>query len=143
MQVSSGRRAPSWVWLSGIVGAGAALSLPGTSGTSAAAASLLAVGALALLAGHAWGLLVAIPAHITLVGRLWPELVHTMDHGAWSATAIAVVVITALPALALATGVLPALASHLLPDRTGRTRAVFVAGTATALAAALVLPACL
>jgi hypothetical protein len=132
---------PSWVCLSALIGAAAALALPGASGTTAAGAALLAVGALALLAGHTWGLMVSIPAHITLVGRVWPELTHAAALATVREAAIAVVLVTALPALALTVVVLPEIARHLVPERSPRMRAVFVAGSALALAAALILPA--
>ncbi len=134
------RIGPSWVCLPALAGAAAALLLPG--GKTGAGAALLAVGALALLAGHTWGLMVSIPAHITLVGRVWPELAHVSTEPAPHTVALAVVLVTALPALALIAVVLPQIAQQLLPDRTRRTRSLFVAGSALALAAALILPAC-
>jgi hypothetical protein len=141
MQVSRSRRGPWSVCVTAVAGAGAAVLLPDTSGTTAAGAALLAVGALALLAGHTWGLMVTIPAHLTLVGRLWPNLsLATIDRSSLRAAATALVLVTALPALALAASVLPQIAQHLLPDATRRARAVVVAGAALALAAALVLP---
>jgi len=114
------------------------------SGTAAAGATLLAVGALALLAGHTWGLMVSIPAHLTLVGRIWPQLsLAAASASAWRAAATALVIVTAIPALALAAVVLPQIARHLLPGGTPRARRLLVAGTATALAAALILPSAL
>jgi len=129
------------VCLSALAGAGAALVLPGASGTTGAGAALLAVGALALLAGHAWGLMVSIPAHVTLVGRVWPQLAHVQTATTLREAAVAVVLVTALPALALTAFVLPEIARHLLPEGSRRARSAFVAGSAVALAAAVILPA--
>jgi hypothetical protein len=139
MQVSARTGGPGWVGYSALTGAAAALMLPGPAGTASAA--LLAVAALALLAGHTWGLMVSIPAHITLVGRVWPQLEPSAHASPERTAAVAVVLVTALPALALTAYVLPQIAAHLLPDRTRRVHSIFVAGSALALAAALMLPA--
>ena len=125
-------------------GAGAMMLLPAMSGTAAAGAALLAVGAIALLAGNAWGLMVSIPAHLTLVGRIWPQLAMAGGKvGAVHAAASAIVIVTAVPAIVLAAVVLPQLARHLVPGGTPRVRSLLVAVAAAALAAALILPAAL
>jgi hypothetical protein len=130
-----------WIALSALCGALVTLAVPSASGTSAAGASVLAVGALALLAGHTWGLLVSVPSHVTLVGQLWPTFLPT--HAGPPPVAAAVVLVTALPALALTAIVLPQIANHLLHDRPQRMRHAFVAASALALAASLVAPAVL
>jgi hypothetical protein len=135
------RRGPWSIGLTLLAGAGATLLLPEISGTAAAGAALLAVGALALLAGHTWGLMVSIPSHLTLVGRLWPHLSLAQDADrSLHATATALLLVTAVPALALAAVILPQIAAHLLPRGTPRQRALVVAGSALALAAALIVP---
>jgi len=134
------RRGPWSLCLTALAAAGAALLLPEISGTAAAGAALLAVGALALLAGHTWGLMVSIPSHLTLVGRLWPQL-SLAGGSSLRAAAIALILVTAVPALALAAVVLPQIADRLLPRSTRRMRAAVVAGSALALAAALIVPA--
>jgi hypothetical protein len=135
------RRGPWSISLTLLAGAGAAMLLPETSGTAAAGAALLAVGALALLAGHTWGLMVSIPSHLTLVGRLWPHLSLAQDaDGSVHAAATALILVTAIPALALAAVILPQIAEHLLPRATRRMRSALVAGSTLALAAALIVP---
>jgi hypothetical protein len=141
MSRGSQRLGPTWVCASALAGAGAALLLPGATGSTSAGAALLAVGALALLAGHAWGLLVSIPAHVTLVGRVWPQLAHASTMATAREAALAVVLVTALPALALTVVVLPEIARHLVPQDAPRVRRLVVAAAALALAAALVVPA--
>jgi hypothetical protein len=132
------------LFVTSVAGAGGALLLPVTSGTQAAGATLLTVGALALLAGHAWGLFVSIPAHLTLLGRLWPQLALAQaPGGTLRAAATALVLVTALPMLALAAMVLPQLVRHLAPTASRAGRAVLVAVLAATLAAALILPALL
>ena len=86
--------------ISSTYGAVAALTIPGPSGTTAAGAALLAVGAIALLAGHTWGLMVAVPAHITSSGGSGRRWCSTRRRRA-------IVLVTALPALAL-TAIIPA-----------------------------------
>src|SRR6266487_3291313 len=105
MRVSRSGNGPWWVCASALAGAGAAMLLPG--GTTGAGAALLAVGALALLAGHTWGLMVSIQATLR-------------------AAAVAVVLVTALPALALIAVVLPQIAQQLPPEGARRARSLFV-----------------
>jgi hypothetical protein len=79
------------------------------------------------------------------VGRLWPVLAlygpGQPEGGAFGTGAVAVVLVTALPALALSAVLLPRIVGHLLVRRSPRTQGVVVAGAAALLAAALVLPA--
>lgn len=136
------RRGPIWISLPALAGACAALLVPGQASTTAAGAALLAVGAIALLAGHAWGLMISIPSHVTLVGRVWPSLAAGTPAGSSAtAAAVAIVLVTALPALALTVVVLPQIATHVLGEQRRRAHGLFVAGAAVALIAALVLPA--
>jgi hypothetical protein len=77
--------------LMALLAAGAALG-PGVSSSIAPGAALLAVGALALLAGHAWALTVAAPAHVLLAGRAVADAPPAI---------VAIVLVTALPAAVL------------------------------------------
>lgn len=137
------RRGPTWICLPALAGAGAALLVPGATSSTAAGATLLAVGAIALLAGHAWGLLVSIPSHVTLVGRVWPALtLASLDGSPRTAAAVAIVLVTALPALALTAVVLPQIARHVVGEQASpRVHAAVVAASAIALALTLILPA--
>lgn len=139
-----GRRlGPLYVVLPALGGASAALLVPGVSGAATAGATLLAVGALAILAGHAWGLFVVLPSHLTLVGRMWPSVNHLHDHhiSSLGTGAIAVVLVTALPALALSAILMPRITRHFMGRYAPRRQAAIVGVTALALAAAIVLPA--
>ena len=127
-------------------GAAAALVVPGASSTANAGATLLAVGALAMLAGHTWGLMVVVPSHLSLVGRLWPAFAlggpaDAAAGGQLGSGAIVVVLLTALPALTLAAILMPKMVNHLLVGKSPRTQGLVVAGVALLLAAWLVLPA--
>src|SRR5688500_17393822 len=57
-----------------LVAALAALAIPGPAGEITGIASVLAVGAIAVLAEHAWGLLLVAIADVLLVGKVWPAL---------------------------------------------------------------------
>jgi hypothetical protein len=140
---------PAWAAIPALLGALAALALPGTTSPASAEAAMLAVGALALLAGHTWGLLVALSSHVPLVGRVWPFLTRlhvpgyeagTAD-GAITASAIAVVLVTAVPVIVLSMVLFPKLVAHLVPGASRRTHAYATAAVAIALGASLVLPA--
>jgi hypothetical protein len=89
--------------------------------------------------------MVSIPSHVTLVGRVWPALAAGTPPGqvgsSATAAAVAIVLVTALPALALTAAVLPEIARHVLGEGKTRAHGLFVAGSATALAAALIMPA--
>jgi hypothetical protein len=140
------RPGPWWVAVPALLGAAAGLIVPGVTGSTSAGAAVLGVGALALLAGHTWGLMVVLAAHTTLVGRLWPSVAHvgvgvSGVGGAQGAASIAVVLVTALPSIALTAILLPEVARLLFPERSRKTHGLFVAGVTLMLAASLVLPA--
>jgi len=116
--------------------------VPGAAnGSSAAGAVLLAVGALALLAGHMWGLLVLVPAHVALAGRLWPQVALAGAGDAMPIAALAVVLVTMVPTVALSAVAMPGIVATLLPERSPRVRSLVVACGALCLAAALIVPA--
>ena len=112
---------------------------------------MLAVGAIALLAGHTWGLLVALSSHVPLVGRIWPAITHLTGHassgvtsdGAVTTGAVAVILVTAVPVVMLSMLLFPRLVAHLMPGASPRMHAWAQAGVALALGASLVLPAVL
>ncbi len=136
----SSRRGPWWVVVSAFAGASAALALPGSTGDLAAVASVLAVGALALLAGHTWGLLVVAVADVMLLGQVWPMLAFESDGATQLAAATALV--SALPGLALLGIAFPALVSVIFGEQTSdRVRSAGVATCAIGAALAVVLPA--
>jgi hypothetical protein len=144
------RIGPAWAAVPAFLGAIAALALPGTTSPATAEAAMLAVGAIALLAGHTWGLLVALSSHVPLVGRIWPAVAHLHMHTAppagestMTAGAIAVVLVTAVPVVMLSMLLFPRLVAHLVPGASPRIHAWATAAVAIALGASLVLPAVL
>ena len=140
------RLGPAWAAIPALLGAVAALALPGTTSPASAEAAMLAVGALALLAGHTWGLLVALSSHVPLVGRVWPALTQVSSassgsDGAVTAGAVAVVLVTAVPVVILSMILFPRLVAHIVPGASPRTHALCTAAVAIVLGASLVLPA--
>jgi hypothetical protein len=136
-------RGPWWVVASALLGAAAALCLPGPTGPAAAIAAVLAVGALALLAGHAWGLLVIVTADVLLLGHVWPTLAFSgpgaLSSGATLAAATALA--TTLPGLTLLGVALPAMVDLVWGESSARSRSAGVATCALFMVLALVLPA--
>jgi hypothetical protein len=128
------------VAIAGLTSALAAIALPASAETSEIAA-ILAVGALALLAGHGWGLPVVTLVEVILLGRLWPLVVYDWP----PAPEVQVVVYTALagalPGLFLLRRTLPRAIDLLLgtecPPRL-HTAAVALAAALSGLA--LILP---
>jgi hypothetical protein len=64
-----------------ILCAGSAMALPGPSGDITGFSSVLVVGAIALLAGHAWGILVIAAAELLIVGKAWPIVTDIITSG--------------------------------------------------------------
>jgi hypothetical protein len=101
---------------------------------------VLVLGALALLAGHTWGLLVVAAADVLLLGHVWPILAfHGSDPVGQAAAATALV--SALPGLALLGVAMPALVDVVLGEPSERARSTGVALCSVGAALALVLPA--
>jgi hypothetical protein len=87
-----------WVGLPALAGAGAAFAVPGSASGLATGASILALAALALLAGHAWALFVMVTSQVTLVGRLGP-VVSDPSSDRIAISVLVVVVLSSVPAV--------------------------------------------
>lgn len=138
-QTAVGKAVAALVALAGLVGALAAIALPTGSGPPPEVAAVLAVGCLALLAGHAWGLLIVAVADLLLVAALWPLLVF---HGHTTAVTVAAVValLGALPGVALLRRTLPGTVELVLGTRAARFRSTAVALTSVLAAVWMILP---
>src|SRR5262245_6981242 len=136
------RYGPWSIALPALLASIATLVVPGAgTGSTAAGAVCLAVGALALLAGHTWGLLVLVPAHVVIAGRLWPQIAIAGTGDALPVAALAVVLVTMIPTVTLSAMAMPGIVAALFPEQSPRRRAVLVAAGALCLAAALIVPA--
>ncbi len=94
-----------------LVSAASAMVLPGPAGQLTGFSSILLVGALALLAGHAWGVLVIACAEVMILGKSWPIVSSIITNGDsmtdLGSTAAMVTTFAALPGLVLFTATLP------------------------------------
>lgn len=103
-----------WVALSALVGALAAISLPGAASQTAGMAVILAVGAIALLAGHRWSLMIVVAAQVLILGKVWPIALH--GSGMVEGAAI-VASLCALPSLVLLRKTVPTILELLVGKR--------------------------
>lgn len=88
-----------WVAATGLVAAFAALPLPAHA-NSPELAAVLAVGAIAALAGHRWGLGVVVAAEVLLVAAVWPLAILARPPSVAAQVAVAVACLGAVPGLA-------------------------------------------
>ena len=91
-------RRERWLGVTGLLAALAAMPLPGHAHSPELAATL-AIGALALLAGHRWGLAVLVVAEIFLIGAVWPLAFLARPPSVAAQVAVAISVIGAVPGL--------------------------------------------
>lgn len=82
-----------------LVSAGAAMALPGPAGDITGFSTVLLVGALALLAGHHWGVLVVAAAEVLILGKAWPIVMDAFTSDTHSSLAVAAALTTTLSAL--------------------------------------------
>ena len=94
-----------------LISAASSMVLPGPAGQLTGFSSVLLVGALALLAGHAWGILVIACAEVMILGKAWPIVssIITSSESITSLGSAAAIVTTlaALPGLILFAATLP------------------------------------
>jgi len=83
----------SWLALSGLVGAGLALPLAPSAWHGPEVAAVLAVAAIALLAGQRWAVAVIVLAELCLLPTVWPRAV--LGTG-WISRLIALATLTAI-----------------------------------------------
>jgi len=94
--VARRQRREQWLGATGLLAALAALPLP-THAHSPELAATLAIGAIALLAGHRWGLAVLVIAEIFLIGAVWPLAILARPPSVMAQIAVAVSVAGAVP----------------------------------------------
>lgn len=105
--------------LLGFAAALATLVLPGPANEATGVASVLALGSLALLAGHQWGAVVVSVADLALVGKLWPAVFLNADAPELFAT---IAFALAIPGLILFAVTLPTTAETILGKTSPRTQ---------------------
>jgi len=118
----------------------AAMAIPGPAGDVTGIASVLAVGAIALMAQHAWGLLIVGVADLALVGKVWPVVVFT-SHPDWSTATATLALITALPGLVVFVATLSRTVELVTGGSASRHHRAAMALSGTAAIAWLLMPA--
>jgi len=93
------RRREVWVAVTALIAACAALPLP-SHAHSAELAAVLAIGAVAALAGHRWGLAVVVLAEVALVASVWPLAILARPPSVPAQIAVAVACLGAVPGVA-------------------------------------------
>ncbi len=110
--------ASRWVAVTSLLGSIAAISLPGSASQIAGIAVILAVAALAMLAGHRWSLIIIVAAQIMILGKVWPMAFH--PGSAWVGAAAIVATLCALPGLVLLRKTVPTTVELFAGKRSGR-----------------------
>jgi hypothetical protein len=127
----------------GLAGSLAAIALPGSSNTPEIAA-VLALGALALLAGHGWALPVVVTADVILLGKVWPLVVFEWPPALGVQIAAYAALLGALPGLLLLHRALPHAVDLFVGSKTSpRLRVAAMALTSVLNAVWLVQPSLL
>lgn len=127
-----------------VISASSAMALPGPGGDVTGFASVLLVGAIALIAGHAWGILVIAAAEVTILGKVWPivmDAITTGELGTMTTATAGTALISALPGLALFMVTLPTTVEIILGEKDSRFQRPAVALSAGATLFWLVQPA--
>lgn len=108
-----------------LISAGTAMAVPGPSGDITGFSSVLFVGSIALLAGHAWGILVIAAAEVLIVGKAWPIVCESITNDSASTLAgISSITTTlaALPGLVLFVVTLPYMVEVVLGAKDSRVQ---------------------
>jgi hypothetical protein len=119
-------RAESVLGVLGLVAALAALPLPTVAATPEIA-SVLAIAAVAVLAGHRWGVAILVLADVALVGALWPRAFLQDPPSTLAQLGVALGLAGALPGAVMLRRMTPALALLVLGEESARGRAVSAA----------------
>lgn len=123
-----------------MIGALAAMALPAGLAYTPEIAAILAVGAIALMAGHAWGLLIVALADVVLVGKIWPVVLLQAD-ATTGGVAAAIALAGALPGLAIVSRTLPGTVEVVMGTSDPRRRSLGMTLGVALMAAALLVPA--
>ncbi len=123
LKLASNRRLEASIGVLGLIAALAALPLPTVAATPEIA-SVLAVGAIALLAGHRWGLAVVVLADVALVGALWPRAFLIDPTSTLAQVGVALGLAGALPGVVALRRAAPAVAELITGEVTARGGAI-------------------
>lgn len=106
-----------------LISAATSMAAPGPSGDITGFAAVLAVGAIALLAGHAWGILVVAASEVLILGKAWPIVSNAITSDAvssWAGISAITATLTALPGLVLFIVTLPYMVEVIIGAKDSR-----------------------
>ncbi len=138
---ASYRNPAIWVAGTGLLGAIAVMLLPGELGQSPEIAAVLAVGALALMAGHKWALLIVALADAMLVGRVWPVIAFPDNQSSLAVVIAMVALLAAVPGMVQLGRTLPRTVDVIIGTKSPRIHSAGVLCGSVLLAAWVVAPA--
>ena len=118
------------------VGAILTMAIPGPATEITGVATILALGALALLAGHNWGAVVIAAADVVLAAKLWPVVLLASPPSIAASIALALTV----PGMVLFAVTLPNIVEATFGTAAARLGRMREFGVASAASAYLVLP---
>ncbi len=129
-----------FIAISALLASLAALAVPGPSSNVTEIAATLALGAIALFAGHRWGLLIVGAADVLLLGHVWPLLVFGNATG-WTWAIAGAVLACAIPGLLFITVIIPRTVDLVLGPHSEWAHSAGVTCCALLLAVGVLLPA--
>jgi hypothetical protein len=112
------------------------MAIPGPATEITGVATILALGSLALLAGHTWGAVVIAAADVVLAAKLWPLVLLTSPPSITASIALGLT----LPGLVLFAVTLPNIVEATFGSAAARLGRLRELGFATAASAYLLLP---
>lgn len=125
----------------GLISALAAICTPAGDPETAEIAAILVVGALAMLAGHKWGLLVVVAADVVLIGQIWPAAIYQDPPDRAALAAVYTSLAGALPGLLLLYRAIPEAVDIVWAERgTHRVRRLSAALCTTMSVAWIAMP---
>lgn len=139
------RAATVVAWLA-LLAACAGFAIPGKTGELSGISTILAVAAIATLAGHGWGILVVAAADVALVAEVWPIVANLgtiagTTNSDWTRLGAGFALALAAPGLVVFAVTLPRTVAMLVGRRSGRRHTVGLAAAAIATCAYLAVPA--
>ena len=108
-----------------LISAAATMAVPGPAGDLTGFSTVLLVGGLALLAGHAWGILVIAAAEVLIVGEVYPIVTNMISTHPVDSVGVAtslVAIVTALPGLVLFAATLPYTVEVVIGEKGSRAQ---------------------
>ncbi|HET6611338.1 MAG TPA: hypothetical protein VFG83_05085 [Kofleriaceae bacterium] len=139
-------RAPVTMAVIALLAACAGFAIPGKTGELSGISTVLAVAAMATIAGHRWGVLVIAAADVALVAEVWPIVAHLVTipgyaHPEWTRAGAGFALALAAPGVVVFAITLPRTVTVLVGHRSGPRHDIGLAAAAILACAYLAVPA--